>query len=373
MKKILITIPCLHTGGTEVACLQLAKSLISLGFSVSVVVYFKEIDPIMLNIFQHIGVDVKLLNIPRTSGFKTYFQLFLKLGNILRLGEYNLIWLQYMTPSLLPLLMARFFTTRLFASVHVVSNHYSALGIFRIRWFAYFWCSRFICVSNTVANSIFGNSNKTRWLSKKVIVIPNSLDMTELKNVHGYDWRKEMMWPNDAMIVGFVGRLDYIKGVDILIKAVAEISVPIRLIIIGDGAEFNSLRDLAEELGVLDITHFAGRISHDEIYRAIKGFDVGVVPSREEGFGLSALEMMAVGLPIIATRVDALNEVVIEGKTGLLFNEHDYIDLAEKIVQLFKNPILFKEIGTAAVTHVFAHYSQENYRNKVSKLILEAN
>jgi glycosyltransferase involved in cell wall biosynthesis len=54
------------------------------------------------------------------------------------------------------------------------------------------------------------------------------------------------------------------------------------------------------------------------IYGAIKGFDIAVVPSREEGFGLSALEAMAAGVPVVASRVDALQEVVLEGVTGLL-------------------------------------------------------
>jgi glycosyltransferase involved in cell wall biosynthesis len=130
---------------------------------------------------------------------------------------------------------------------------------------------------------------------------------------------------------------------------------------------------MSKTLRISDRVHFAGRISHEEIFSAIKGFDIAVVPSRLEGFGLSAVEAMAAGIPLIASNVDALAEVVLDSETGLLFEPEKPNDLANKIAQLFRSPFLLNKIGNAAKIHVFKNYNQENYYKKVSKLILDLN
>jgi hypothetical protein len=130
--------------------------------SVEVIVYFDEVDAAMLQSFQGAGVGVHLLGVQRGAGWLGRLQLAGRLAWRLARRRYRLIWVQYMTPTLLPLVLARLFTRRLIACVHVAASHYSANGLRRMRWLARHWCSRFVCVSDTVATGIFGEEGAVR-------------------------------------------------------------------------------------------------------------------------------------------------------------------------------------------------------------------
>jgi hypothetical protein len=189
MKRIALLLPCLLTGGTEVATLETAAATKALGFSAEVIVYFDEVDAAMLQSFQGAGVGVYLLGVQRGAGWLGRLQLAGRLTWRLAHGRYHLIWVQYMTPTLLPLVLARLFTRRLIACVHVAASHYSANGLRRMRWLALHWCSRFVCVSETVAQGIFGDEAGALRASGQVLVIPNALDMAAMRAATERDWR----------------------------------------------------------------------------------------------------------------------------------------------------------------------------------------
>jgi len=277
-----------------------------------------------------------------------------------------------MTPTLLPLVLARFFTPHLIAAVHVASAHYSPSGLNRMRWLARHWCTRFVCVSNTVANGIFGTHESDLNHARHVAVIPNALNMIVMQAAAPYDWRVTVGWQHDATVIGFAGRLSHNKGADVLLHAIALLHSQcssVRLVIVGDGAEQANWMALAERLGVGGITHFAGRVPRDAIYSAIKGFDIAVVPSREEGFGLSALEAMAAGVPVVASRVDALQEVLQDGVTGLLCPVDDPHSLANALIRLISDIPLRKRMGAAGVAHAKQHYDIQAYKRQIATIL----
>lgn len=369
-----LLLPCLLVGGTEVATLETASAFQALGCSVAVVVYFDEVDPTMLATFREKGLQVQLLGVPRGNGLLSFWGLAMGLQQVLRRGRFDLVWVQYMTPTLLPLAVSRLFTQRLVAAVHVAASHYSPAGLGRMRWLARHWCARFVCVSGAVANGIFRSAGDVERFAGRVVVIPNALDMTAMRASLKRDWRIELGWPRDVVVVGFWGRLAHVKGVDVLLNAVARLhrqGVPIRLVIVGEGAEQASLQVLSQRLGVGAITHFAGQLPRGEIFSALKGFDMAVMPSREglEGFGLSALEAMAAGVPVVASRVDALNEVVVDGATGLLCPADDPVNLAEAIARLMSDSALRQRMGAAGVAHVESSYDAPAFRAHLAGLL----
>lgn len=368
---IAILLPCLLTGGTEVATLETARAFRLLGFTVEVVVYFDEVDVAMLNTFQESGVALRLLGVRRTDGLAYHARLVARLFAALAGRRYQAIWVQYMTPTLLPLLVSRLFTPNLIAAVHVAASHYSSSGLTRMRWLARHWCARFVCVSRTVANGVFGPEGGALRLDGRVVVIPNALDMASVRAAVAQDWRAEMAWPADAVVLGFAGRLAQNKGADILLNAVAQLLVQglqVRLVVVGDGAEMENLRMLARHLGIGAITHFAGRVPRVSIYGAIKGFDIAAVPSREEGFGLSAIEAMAAGVPVVASRVDALQEVVLDGTTGLLCPTEDAAALAATLARMVSDPGLRHAMGDAGAAHVARCNDTPAYRANLAGL-----
>ena len=371
-RQFAILLPCLLPGGTEVVTLDTARAFLSLGFSVDVIVYFDEIDPVMRDAISSAGCQVIELGIHRDGGALTSIHLAFALLKQLAIGRYSLVWLQYMTPTLLPLLLARLFTRRLVACVHVAATHYTTNGIQRLRWLTRFWCNRFVCVSNTVAEGIYGSDWYQSIYASRVSVIPNSLEVEKVNAAAPKNWRQELGIEDGAAIIGYCGRLARIKGVDVLINAFAlllEMGFQAKLVVVGSGEERDNLGHLSNSLDLDDSLYFIGPLSHDAVYSAINGFDIAVVPSREEGFGLSALEAMAVGSPLVASDAGALPEIVANNQTGLLFSNGSAAELAAKLADLLGQPDLRQRLACSAKIHVADRYTFSRYQRRIAELL----
>jgi glycosyltransferase involved in cell wall biosynthesis len=121
--------------------------------------------------------------------------------------------------------------------------------------------------------------------------------------------------------------------------------MPARLILIGDGPERERSLELARKLNVLNRTYFLGKQNLIEHYYAIS--DLLLFPSEYESFGVTALEAMSAGLPVVASQGSGLSEVVKEGETGLLRPVGDIDALAAACLQILRDPSLALAMGTA--------------------------
>lgn len=141
----------------------------------------------------------------------------------------------------------------------------------------------------------------------------------------------------DAPVAGFVGRLAEPKGVKYLLEAAAQVvkEVPqAHFVILGDGPLRQNLEQQATESGLEAQVHFYGSVANVAEWMA--GFDLLVVPSLAEPFGLVAVEAMASALPVVASQVDGLAELVIPGETGLVVPPGDSSRLAAAVTQLLQ-------------------------------------
>ncbi len=177
--------------------------------------------------------------------------------------------------------------------------------------------------------------------SDKVTVLPNGIDLAEIDaRAPSAEERKRYALPWEK-IVFFAGRHVYDKGVDVLIRA-ARIVLPkrsdVKFVVAGDGPMRTQLMSLARDLGLGEKILFTGRLSDDELYRAMKIADAVVIPSRYEPFGIVALEAMAAAKPIVASNVGGLSELVVDGETGVLVPSEDPHALAEAIERVLDNP-----------------------------------
>jgi glycosyltransferase involved in cell wall biosynthesis len=144
------------------------------------------------------------------------------------------------------------------------------------------------------------------------------------------------------------GRLHPSKGQDVLIKALALNARswgPNRVLFLGSGPRLDYLRQLAGEKGVADRCVFAGVVSHDEVLRHMSRAKAVVVPSRSEAFGYVNLEALAVGTPVIASKVGGISEIVRDGVDGYLVPPDDPETLAGTLVKLLGNPALRELLG----------------------------
>ena len=157
----------------------------------------------------------------------------------------------------------------------------------------------------------------------------------------------------DRPLLLAVGRLERLKGLDILLGALSQLDAPRpRLLIVGGGPESDDYRSelesLAEELGIGEDVTFVGPVPHEELPAYYSAADVTVVPSYYESFGLVAVESMACGTPVVASRVGGLASTVTDGVNGYLIPWRCPEPFAEKLEVLLHNPELRENFSRAA-------------------------
>ncbi|GAB3321597.1 hypothetical protein GCM10027451_43310 [Geodermatophilus aquaeductus] len=147
------------------------------------------------------------------------------------------------------------------------------------------------------------------------------------------------------LTVGVLARLEPQKGIDVLLRALVDLP-EVTLLVAGDGGQRDRLEDLVRERDLSDRVEFLGNVdSPCEVLGRVQAL---VQPSRWEGMPLAVLEAMHVGLPVVATDVGSLREVVVDGETGLLVPPDDPGALAAALRRLLDDPALRTELGAAA-------------------------
>lgn len=227
--------------------------------------------------------------------------------------------------------------------------------------------TRVICCSRAVAEDAAERLGIPRPL---LTVIPNGIDpppetsRTEALGLLG----------NPAPpVLGCVGSLTRHKGQAVLLEAVRRLPGAFRagtVVLIGDGPERGALERLAGQPGGGWIVRFAG--ARCDARRLLPALDVAVVPSLREGLGLAALEAMDAGLPVIASRVDGLPEVVEEDRTGLLVRPGHAGDLAAAIVRVLSLQDRGRSLGLRGRQAVEARFRAATMARRVRSIYEEA-
>jgi len=177
---------------------------------------------------------------------------------------------------------------------------------------------------------------------KDISVVSNGVDLERFKTSSG-DQRE-----GNAKTIIFVGRLHPVKGVQYLIEAMAIVhqEMPdVKLVIVGDGVERSRLEELAERLNLNSCIQFAGQVPQESIPRLMHQADVFALSSLSESFGMVNLEAMASGLPIVATKVGGIPNIVEEGVNGYLVNAKNSEEIADRLLTLLQNDEIREKIS----------------------------
>jgi D-inositol-3-phosphate glycosyltransferase len=189
----------------------------------------------------------------------------------------------------------------------------------------------------------------------RVEVIPLGVDPERFHPGSRAEARTRFGIPVTDDVIVAVGRIEPLKGLDILIRAAAQVTdrSRLRLLIVGGDEqarpEFDRLSAIAEEVGVRGAVTFVGAVPHDQLPDYYRAADVVVMPSFSESFGLVAVEAMACGVPVVASRVGGLASTVADGRTGYLIPWRCPEPFAEKIELLLRNDPLRDALGAAGV------------------------
>jgi D-inositol-3-phosphate glycosyltransferase len=193
----------------------------------------------------------------------------------------------------------------------------------------------------------------------KICTIPPGVDMTLFESLDRAESRVAVGLENDRPIVLFVGRIDPIKGIDVLLQAATKLpddqSSPLFVFVGGDldsaGEPAGPLAQIAaqaRELGIANSCRFVGSQPQDRLPLFYSAADVVAVPSRYESFGLVAVEAMACGTPVVASRVGGLTFTIDDEETGLLVPYGDPDALAEGLRKLLENQPIRERMGAMA-------------------------
>ena len=171
--------------------------------------------------------------------------------------------------------------------------------------------------------------------------------------------------PEGARVLLAVARLTDQKGIDIAIRALAELPGDTVLVVLGEGPERPALLRLARELGVEARVFLLGRVP--DVAAWLGRATILVHPARWEGFGLGVLEAMLAGLPVVATNVSALPELVVDGETGVLVKPDDVEALASGIVRALDRP----QLGEGGLERARSEFSVGRMADRTAALYLK--
>ena len=456
--KVLICIPLLEQGGTEVQTLNTVRALVQGGHEVTVACYFEH-TPYMIGQFEEAGAKVILFSPDgnRLSGWRIIPFLYKNLRRAIKTVRPDVVHVQYMTPGALVILLLWLMGVKnIIATAHTAADIYKDL---RLIYFLQRHCLRaWTCITERAERSFYGTSqlySKDTILQKRnhftiynclapgmvngergkvngANAMPRMVNGDGLKvngdnampgMVNG-EWLKvkgentthytlnstqekvngeglmvngqntthytlnskqepsthdyinhSPLTLNHSFTLGLVSRLEHIKGMDLVIPAFAEVRKrfrDVKLLVVGDGSLRSSMEQQARDLGCWEHITWAGRQPQEELSKYYNQMDVVLMPSRSEGFGLTAIEAMSHGCVVVASNIGGLPEVVCDGECGLLHQSEDVADMASKISMLISNNELYKRLQTQSLREV-KKYSFERYAELMNDLYMKVN
>ena len=204
----------------------------------------------------------------------------------------------------------------------------------------------------------------------RITVIPCGFDPDELWPVDKKLSRKILGLPEDEWVVLQLGRMVPRKGIETVIRGfsrlINEHGINAHLVIVGGESEDPSpeftpeigrLQEIAGETGVLEKITFTGRRGREVIRHFYSAADVFVSTPWYEPFGITPVEAMACGTPVVGSRVGGIKYTVEEGETGYLVSPKDPEDLAERLAYLFKNPKELEQLGQQAIRRANTYFT----------------
>jgi glycosyltransferase involved in cell wall biosynthesis len=182
-------------------------------------------------------------------------------------------------------------------------------------------------------------------------LIHDGIDTTIFKKQEDANYRQKLGISNDALVITFVGRLVYAKGVQDLISAFSKIKETVpeaKLLIVGDGPYRANLENLAQQTDCAGNILFLGQQNQNEVIDVLSGTDIFVNPSYSEGLPTSVMEAASIGLPIIAADVGGTSEIITADETGILIKAGDVRQLTKELLRLCANVELREKLGVNA-------------------------
>jgi N-acetyl-alpha-D-glucosaminyl L-malate synthase BshA len=215
------------------------------------------------------------------------------------------------------------------------------------------------CVT-AVSESLRAATLAELGVSRDIKVIPNFLDCGIHRRQVPPELRQRFSGGDAATkIITHVSNFRPVKRIDAVLAIFNRIrqALPARLLLVGDGPELATAYRVARELGISDLIDIVG--AQEEVVPLLSVSDLFLLPSAQESFGLAALEAMACEVPVVASRVGGLPEVIEDGISGFLHPPDAIDDMAQSAISLLRDPVRYERVAKAACERVQVHFCAE--------------
>ncbi|MDP3143171.1 MAG: glycosyltransferase family 4 protein [Candidatus Omnitrophota bacterium] len=364
--NILILTTHFNEGGITRYCLGLGKKLKAKGHNVYVASSGGNlIEALKKNGIEHIELKVRTKS---ELSPKIWCALF-PLKKILREKNIQLIHAQTRVTQVLAFFCGKFYQVPYVTTCHGFFNTRFSRRIFPC------WGKKVIAISSAVEKHLIDDFKVD---GAEVKYIANGLDVNQFKI---YDEKAKQDFKNklnlsSGPIIGIIARLSSVKGHRYLIEAMPQALKEFpsaQLLIVGDGSLKDELLKLCRDLGISKNVIFHPGV--DDTSLALSVMDIFVMPSLQEGLGLSIMEAMAAGVPVIASRVGGIPDLIKDNQTGILVSAQDSFCLAKAIIRLLKDKNLQLVLSKNALKLIeqdfsldkMADLTEELYKSVVSK------
>jgi len=306
---------------------------------------------------------IKYLN-PLANIFETY--------RLLKRNKFDLIHTHGYRADVLGIFLARLLGLPVISTCHgFISNDlhltlYNRLDLFILRF-----ARKIIAVSESIKSSLIKSGIK----ESSVTLIQNAVNGSYSVEAHTRNRktkRKYCGMTEDDFVVGYVGRLSEEKGVGHLIEAIALLNksgIPAKLLIIGEGPQRIELADRVKRANLEEKVFFTG--FQDDVECWLSAMDVFTLPSLTEGTPVSLLEAMACGIPVVATAVGGVPQVIDSGKNGVLVSPGNPQDIKEAVQLLYKSEKLRNGLSGEAQKTINSQYNIEEWTRRIESEYLK--
>jgi len=209
----------------------------------------------------------------------------------------------------------------------------------------------------TVSEFLREETGRIFGTAKPIRVIPNFVDTARFHPGRN-DRLRERFAPRGEAVLLHMSNFRPVKRIPVIVETFAQVAreVPAVLLLVGDGPDLRPAETLARELGISGRVHFLGQ--QERVERIFQIADLYLLPSEFESFGLSALEAMSCGVPVIGARGGGLPELVIDGETGFLCEAGNASAMASGALELLTDGARLRAAAEAAHARAVAHYEE---------------
>jgi len=347
-KTMKIGIICYPTyGGSGVVATELGKNLASKGHEIHFICYAIPIklNKFLANIYFH---EVELYQYPLFE-FPIYTDaLASKIIDVARFNKLDIIHVHYAIPHATSAILAKMIlnnkikviTTLHGTDITLVGLEPSFTPVVR---FGIEASDGVTAVSKYLRETTISTYN----INREIEVIPNFVDTETFKPSKNPQLRKRIA-PKDEKILIHVSNFRKVKRVQDAVKVfdLVRKKIPSKLVFVGDGPERSDAENLCRQLKLYDDVVFLGK--QEALHEILCSADIFLLPSQMESFGLSALEAMSCGIPVIATNVGGIPEVVLHGETGYLTEVGNVERMASYVIELLEDENKYREFSEKA-------------------------